>query len=277
MPAPQRIRIAAAQPPVGHDVAANGEAVRELMRMAREDAARLIQFPEGAICGYVAEPMAADQEAVRRQLQLTASLAGKLGLWVVVGAVHYLTPPHWPHNSLYIISDRGELAGRYDKRICSYTELTRRYSPGFEPLVFEVDGFRFGCATCIEVNFPEIFLDYRERDVDCVLFSSHSEDPIFEVLARGHAAAHNYWISVSVTAQGSTAMPASVIGPHGYSLARCPADGKRSLVVTDLDPHDPALDTALNKARPWRAQARAGDHYRARRVHDQRSSDHTSF
>lgn len=273
----ERIRIAAAQSPVSDDPAANGEAVRHLMRQAREEGARLVQFPEGAICGYVAEPMAADPEAVRRQLRLTASLAGELGLWVVAGAVHYLTPPHWPHNSLYVISDRGQPVGRYDKRMCSHTELTRRYSPGFEPLVFDVGGFRFGCALCIEVNFPEIFSDYRERNADCILFSSFSEDPIFEILARGHAAAHNYWTSISVPAHCSTAMPAAVIGPHGYPLARCPANGTPALAITDLDRSDPALDTALNKARPWRTLARTAGHYRARQVDDQRSSDHTRF
>jgi predicted amidohydrolase len=251
-----RIRIAAAQSRVTHDPAANGEAVRDLMAAARADGARLIQFPEGAICGYAAEPMTADPEAVRHELRLTAGLAGELGMWVIVGAVHYLTPPRWPHNSLYVIDDRGQLAGRYDKRMCSHTELTQRYSPGSEPLVFDLDGFRFGCALCIEINFPEIFLDYREREVDCLLFSSFSEDPIFEILARGHAAAHNYWFSISVPAQCSTATPATVIGPHGYPLARCPADGTPSVIVTDLDRHDPALDTALNKARPWRTLAR---------------------
>lgn len=272
-----QIRIAAAQTLVSDDPAINGAAVRHMMLTARAGGARLIQFPEGAICGYAAEPMAADPEAVRHQLQLTASLAGELGLWVITGGAHYLTPPHRPHNSLYVLSDRGELAGRYDKRMCSHTELTQRYSPGFEPLVFEVDGFRFGCALCVEINFPEIFLDYRERDVDCVLFSSFSEDPIFEILARGHAAAHNYWISISVPAQCSIAMPAAVIGPHGYPLARCPADGTPSAVVTDLDRNDPALDTALNKARPWRTLARSSEHYLARQVDDPRSSDHSRF
>jgi predicted amidohydrolase len=273
----QRIRVAAAQSAVGQDPGANGEAVRDLMRQARKDGAQLVQFPEGAICGYVAEPMAADQEAVRRQLQLTADLAGDLGLWVVVGAVHYLTPPHRPHNSLYVISDQGQLAGRYDKQKCSRTELSQRYSPGFEPLVFEACGFRFGCVLCIEINFPEIFLDYRERNVDCILFSSFSQDPIFEILARGHAAAHSYWTSISIPAHCSTAMPAAVIGPHGYPLARCPADGASSLAITDLDRGDPALDTALHKARPWRTLARAADHYRAHQVDDQRSSDHARF
>ena len=272
-----RIRIATAQSVVCDDPVVNGESVRELMGAARADGARLIQFPEGAICGYVAEPLAADPEAVRRELRLTAARAGELGMWVVVGAVHYLTAPHWPHDSLYVIDDRGQLAGRYDKRKCSDTELTTRYSPGFEPLAFDLDGFRFGCALCIEINFPEIFLDYRERGIDCLLFSSFSEDPIFEILARGHAAANNYWLSVSVPAQCSTAAPASVIGPHGYCLARCHADGTPSVIVTDLDRSDPVLDIALNAARPWRTLARSPGHYDTRRVDDPRSADRTHF
>jgi hypothetical protein len=72
-------------------------------------------------------------------------------------------------------------------------------------------------------------------------------------------------------------MPAAVIGPHGYPLARCPANGTPALAITDLDRSDPALDTALNKARPWRTLARTAGHYRARQVDDQRSSDHTRF
>jgi hypothetical protein len=72
-------------------------------------------------------------------------------------------------------------------------------------------------------------------------------------------------------------MPAAVIGPHGYLLESCPADGTPSVIVTELDRSAPALDTALNKARPWRALARTGEHYRARQVDDQRSSDHTRF
>lgn len=38
---------------------------------------------------------------------------------------------------------------------------------------------------------------------------------------------------------------------------------------------DPALDTALHKARPWRNRTRAGDIYAARRVTDPRSTDRT--
>ncbi|GAA0344946.1 carbon-nitrogen hydrolase family protein [Actinoallomurus spadix] len=279
------LTIATAQIPVGCDPAANGAAVREMMTAASSAGARLVQFPEGAISGYpgdrAAKQALADWNvgwaAIREQLGRVAALAGDLGLWVVVGGAHRLTPPNRPHNSLYVISDRGEPVGRYDKRRCSHTEIGEWYSPGFEPCVFDVDGFRFGCALCIEINFPELFLDYAASGVDCVLFSSYSHDPIFEVLARAHAAACTVWISVSVPAQCGAAMPSGVIGPHGYRLGSRTADGAPGLVCVELDRDDPALDVALHKARPWRARARAGDVYEARRVDDPRSADKSRF
>ncbi|MEV5708705.1 carbon-nitrogen hydrolase family protein [Actinoallomurus sp. NPDC052274] len=277
--------IAAAQIPVGCDPEANGTAVREMMTTARAAGARLVQFPEGAISGYPGDRAAkqalsgwnVDWAAVQEQLRRVAALAGELGLWVVVGGNHRLTPPNRPHNSLYVISDQGAPVGRYDKRRCSHTEISDWYSPGFDACVFDVDGFRFGCALCIEINFPELFLEYAASGVDCVLFSSYSRDPIFEVLSRAHAAAAGLWISVSVPAQCSAAMPSGVIGPHGYRLGSCAADGRPGLVCVRLDRGDPALDVALHKARPWRARARTGDLYEAHRVDDPRSVVKTRF
>lgn len=48
-----------------------------------------------------------------------------------------------------MISDEGQIVTRYDKRFRAYTEMTRFYGPAFEPVVFDVDGYRFGCAICI--------------------------------------------------------------------------------------------------------------------------------
>jgi len=194
---------------------------------------------------------------------------------VVLGGNHRLTGSHRPHNSLYVISNQGRIVDRYDKRYLSHTEVTGFYSPGFEPVVFDVSGFRFGLALCIEINFAEVFLDYLHRGVDCVLLSSFSHDPVFGVIAQGHAAANCQWFGVSVPAQCSTAMPSGVIGPHGAWLGRCASDGRGGLVCVDLDRQAPALNVALEAARPWRATARAGTIYEQRRVQDSRSSDRT--
>jgi predicted amidohydrolase len=278
------IRIAAAQSPVSCDPAANGSAVRALMRRAHEQRARLIHFPEGAITGYPGSRQAkqalagwnVDWDEARDQVAQTAALAADLRLWVVVGGNHRLTAPNRPHNSLYVISDQGQVIGRYDKRYLSHTEVTGWYTPGFDPVTFDVDGFRFGCALCIEVNFPELWQEQEALDVDCVLFSTFSEDPIFDILARGHAAANGFWVSVAVPAHCSAAMPSGIIGPHGYRLASAANDHQTGIVCVDLDRDDPALDIALNKARPWRRRARTGDLYQPRRVDDDPRSTNRS-
>ncbi|WP_250006824.1 carbon-nitrogen hydrolase family protein [Actinoplanes sp. M2I2] len=276
------IRIAVAQTEVTTDPGANGTVIRAAMREAAERGARLVHFSEGALSGYVGPAKAyytgwrIDWAPVARELRATMALAAQLGVWVVVGGNHRLSGGHRPHNSLWVIDDRGEPADRYDKRWVSHTEITGFYTPGDHVCTFEVDGFRFGCLLCIEVNFPELWMEQRELGVDCVLFSTYSEDPIFEVIARGHAAANNYWVSIAVPTSCAAAGASAVVGPHGYVLERARPDAS-AVICVDLDRDAPALDVALNKARPWREAARAGHIYAAHRVDDPRSTDRTSI
>ncbi|MCA2213518.1 carbon-nitrogen hydrolase family protein [Jidongwangia harbinensis] len=271
------LRIATTQPAGTADARANGRTVRGLMREAATAGARLIQFPEGFLSGYAKEQIAdwdaVDWAAVRDELRAVADLAAELGMWVVLGSAHPLTPPHRPHNSLYVISDRGEVVTRYDKRFCSHTEITRWYSPGFEPIVFDVDGYRFGLAICIEVNFPQLFAEYEQLGVDCLLLSAWPVDRIFFGKAQAHAAIQNYWLSLSVPAQSTDLMPSAIFGPDGTELATVAAPGRPAAVTLDRDL--PEFHIALDLARPWRARANQGDIYRDRRVEDPRSSDRT--
>jgi hypothetical protein len=57
-------------------------------------------------------------------------------------------------------------------------------------------------------------------DVDCVLFSTYSDDPIFDVMARGYAAANGYWVNVAVPAPCSQVMTSEIIGSNGMHLAQ---------------------------------------------------------
>lgn len=273
------LAIATCQPTASADPRANGAEVRRMLRVSAAVGARLAHFPEGFLSGYAVENVAAWEDVewavVRRELEDVAALAGELGIWVVLGSAHPLTWPHWPHNSLYVISEEGKLVDRYDKRKCSHTEVTRFYTPGFEPVVFDVDGFRFGMAICIEINFSDLFADYDRLGVDCLLLSAYPVDSIFATKARAYAAIHNYWLSLSVPAQTTQLFHSGLIGPHGEVLAD--VGGEPGLVVGTLDREDPALRGALAFARPWRALARAGDIYDARRVTDERSRVRTEF
>jgi predicted amidohydrolase len=212
---------------------------------------------------------------VKAESEALAALALGLGVWVVLGSAHPLTPPHRPHNSVYVISDSGQVVDRYDKRFCSATEVHSYYTPGAEPTVFDVDGFRFGIAVCVEINFPHLFTEYGDLGVDCLLLPTYPVDAIFRVKAQALAATNNYWVAVASVAQTRHLVPSEVFSPAGESLAAATAGGE--IVVADLDRTDPQLHVALNLALPWRAEAREGGIYRDKRVLDRRSSEKTSF
>jgi predicted amidohydrolase len=253
---------------------ASGDEIRQLMREASACGVRLVQFPEGAITypsKYVmssgpqgklaaADWSRVDWDVIRAEAEAVADLAGELGLWVAFGSIHPLTPPHRPHNSMYVVSDKGVLVARYDKRYLSNTEVSYMYTPGTAPLVFDVDGIRFGTALCIEANFPELFAEYEQLGVDCVLLSVMVDDAARAVVAQAYATLYNYWVGYSVPAQFGATAPATIIAPGGRRLASCSAENQPGLAIADidLDTQDPDIDIALRHARPWRRMARAG-------------------
>lgn len=292
---PKSVRLAVAQTPVREDprdvdaLRESGRQVRALMREASTRGARIVHFPEGAICFPHKLVMSVDgPDAVGPadwnrcqwpvlQAELTAiiELAGELRLWTVIASVHRLTEPNRPHNSLYVISDRGEVVTRYDERLLSNTKVSYMYSPGSLPVTFDVDGVRFGCLLGMEIHYPELFAEYESLDVDCVLFSTTGVSPgNAAAQAQGHAAANSYWVSFSVPTQHSATAPSGVIAPGGDWLERCPADGSSSVAVVDLDDGSEVAAQAVAYARPWRRKARAG--YAGHQVTDPRSEDRTA-
>jgi predicted amidohydrolase len=216
-----------------------------------------------------------DWSVVRQELEALLALAKQRKIWITIGSAHPLTPPHRPHNSLYIVSDEGELVDRYDKRYCSFTETTQFYTPGRHAVTFEVDGYRFGCLICVELNFPELLMDYDAKGVDCVLLSAYPIDKVFLLKARAHAALHNFWVSLSVPTECVDLMRSGLIGPEGDLL--CEVETDVGLVFHDLDRLAPEWDIAFRKARPWRAVAGTGEFYRPYLIDDPRSDDKTGL
>ncbi|SON55139.1 Carbon-nitrogen hydrolase [Hartmannibacter diazotrophicus] len=294
-PGARSIRIAVAQTTLFNDprdvdgLRASGCEIRCMMREAHDAGARLVHFPEGATCSPNKRIMSSqgprdigpsdwdrfEWAVLREELDTTRRLARDLGLWAVLGSVHRLTPPHRPHNSLYVLSDLGELVTRYDERMLSNTKVSYMYSPGLMPVTFEVDGVRFGCALGMETHFPEIFLEYERLNVDCMLFSTTGESTVnasaFAAEALGHAASCWCWVSFSAHAPQSRVAPSGIAAPDGSWAAQCRCDGTPSLAVAtvEIDPAHPA--------RPWRRTARGGIYDPHQAKDDPRSESRNSF
>lgn len=278
------MKIAAAQTLVEKSISANGSAIREAISAAALDGAELISFCEGALSGYaksqIGDPanwLTFDWAAQETELRSIAALCGRLGIYAVIGGAHRLSAASRPHNSLYVFSASGDLLTRYDKRFLSNSEVNDWYTPGSEPIVFEANGYRFGCAICIECQFPEVFMEYERLGVDVVLMSSYGLPEHFGIALRAHAGLNCFWISGATPAQEAPKGPASIIGPDGKLAASCPAAASPAYVIATLSRDDPAYDIALNKARPWRAKARSGEIYRKKLVEDARSRDRRCY
>ena len=248
------------------DPKVNRERICQAAKDASARGARLVLFAEGALSGYVKSQIQSwsnvDWIGLENELNLVKEYATEYGIHIALGCNQLFNLRLRPYNSLLIISDQGEVISSYHKRYLSHSEITDWYSPGKDPVCFEIDGWRFGSALCIEVNFPEIFSHYEALDVDCVLLATSSSDAVHWIQACGHAACNNLWIGLANAGQSSKELPGGLIGPNGLSLVRHEPNGDSELVIGVLDEEDPALDTALNKARPWRRKARDGSIYK---------------
>lgn len=266
------IRIAAAQALVSVDIAENGARIRTMIGKAADDGARLVLFCEGALSGYAKAQVASpddwrtfDWDGLERELDEIAAVCAARNIYALIGTAHPHVPEKHPFNSLHVISGEGERVGRYDKRFLSNSEVTDWYTPGTDPLVFEVDGYRFGCAICIEAVFPAVFAEYEGLGVDAVLFASYGITEEFNLALRAHAYMHCLWIAASPPAQKGHKGPAFVCGPRGAVMTEAERSRDDALAIVLIDRNAADFEMTLGMARPWRARARQGDIYREKR------------
>jgi deaminated glutathione amidase len=177
------LTIATCQFPVSADIGANLRHIKRQMSLASQRGARIAHFPEGALSGYAGTDFQTFDGFGWHQLrEATADVlthASRLGIWVVAGSAHQLSGGHKPHNSLYIVSDSGQITERYDKRFCSGGPDGRsgdlaHYSPGTHFSVWDIDGIRCGALICYDYRYPELYREYSKRGVQVMFHSFHA-------------------------------------------------------------------------------------------------------
>jgi predicted amidohydrolase len=160
------LKVATCQFPTSADIDANLGFVRRLMEEAKAGGAEVAHFPEACLSGYAGSDLPShadtDWHRLASALEEVLALAASLRLWVALGSAHRLTPPNKPHNSLYIIDDRGRIIDRYDKRFLSgdpsgTTGDLAHYSPGSHFSVFDIKGVRCGALICVDCRYPELY------------------------------------------------------------------------------------------------------------------------
>jgi deaminated glutathione amidase len=250
------LRVATCQFAVGASIKRNARQISKLLHKSKKAKADIVHFPECALSGYVGADFPNfedyDWELLKEETQKIVSLAGKLGLWVVLGSTHKLTEPNRPHNSLYLIGPDGKIKDRYDKRFCLKGEL-RRYTPGNRFVNFTINGVKCSLLICFDARFPELYRELYKQKVNCIFqsfYNARQKGPsvhthIMRQTMQCHAATNHFWVSMSNASGFYSPYPSCIIAPDGKIVRQLKAN-RAGLMVNTVDMsqrfYDPMAD-----------------------------------
>jgi beta-ureidopropionase len=92
-------------------------------------------------------------------------------------------------NTALLIDRQGNIAGSYRKTYVYYGERTNPSRDGVK--AFDTDLGKIGILICFDVNFPELWQQLGDLDVDLVVWPSSLDHC---VLLNAYAMLHDYWI-----------------------------------------------------------------------------------
>ena len=261
----------------------NLRSVLRQLKQAKAEGAHLVHFSESCLSGYLGVEIRSSKEVdwdrVDAGMREVMAAAKQHRLWVVIGCNHRLTGRHKPHNSLYVISDKGHLVNRYDKMFCTGRNAKdgdlRYYSPGESFVTFDVRGVKCGLLICHDFRYPELFREYKRRDVKLMLVSFHNAGmkreeydkyKIYVPPTIQSAAASNYF---SVSANNSTrkyAWPSFVVNAEGVVISKAPAH-RTAVLINTIDTKRKLYDASD----AWRERCMRGVLHSGALVKDRRS------
>ncbi len=279
------MRIATCQFPVSANIKRNFDYMRRQIHQAHERGAHLVHFGECALSGYCGIDFESwegyDWELLHQSTLKIMHLADELSLWLVFGSSHLFSSEHLPHNCLYVVNDVGALVTRYDKQRCSMRDLNN-YTPSDLPITFEVDGIKFGLLICLDYRFPELYYQYMQLDVDCVLHSFHDAHKQTKTLStmiapptlQGHSGNYVMWLSVANNSKRYQAFPSMFINPMGEIESKAKPHVSDILInEIDFTKHG----EYMKMVRTFREDARSGEVYRSKYVSDSSNTDRTTL
>jgi predicted amidohydrolase len=304
-----KLVVATCQFPTSSDVRENTRHVLRQIRTAKDRGTQLVHFCEAALSGYAGADLKSyhgfDWRLLKECSERVAEVAGQLGIWVLLGSSHPLSGRRKPHNSVYVIDDRGELIDRYDKRFCAgdrsgKTGDLAHYSPGNHFSVFTIRGVRCGILICHDYRYPELYREYKRRGVQLMFHSYHAgnvtekrmrlmRDQVgarFHRLNRGStlpeitmpaamqaaAASSHVWISCSNTSARESCWPSFFVRPDGVITGRLRLNTPGVLIST-VDTKARLYDSTVD----WRGRAMRGVFHSGKLVRDRRSDNRKAF
>ncbi len=182
---------------------ANLASAQRMITTAASEGAELIVLPEMfALMGGTDAQKRKVSEPFRIgpiQTKL-AQIARENQIWLAAGTLPITEANQKnPNSSCMLFSPEGEIINRYDKIHLFDVDLPNgdsyresdTYSHGKEPTMIETPFGRLGFAVCYDLRFPELFVRYRELEVDVIIvpaaFTAHTGAVHWQVLLQARA------------------------------------------------------------------------------------------
>lgn len=237
-------RIAAYQMNVSADLDANYIRIINGIERAAAGSADMLALPECALSGY--PPLHYDSKDdidVVRIAELNdevRSVAKSNDIWVILGTI--LMSSEGLLNSALVISNEGEVVGRYDK-LHLMPDDKKFFAPGTGTRVFNNGDITFGVTICYDARFPEPFRYLREQGAELIVNISNAcggdtwKAPVLEGTYRTRASENSCFLA-AVNAAGPLQMATSrICDPWGLDLASANQDCEE-MIFADIDTSD---------------------------------------
>lgn len=225
------MRVAVAQFSAGMSKPANLERIAKLTAQAAESGARLVVFPEAAMCDFgqktdnlhsVAEPLDG------RFVTTLSELATRHRTTVVAGMFESIPGDHLVHNSAIVVNPIKGLAGTFHKRhlFDAFGELeSERFRAGTEdPLQIEVDGYRVAVIICYDMRFASFIERAADHGADLLLapaawVAGPLKEEHLSVVARARALDNTMYVAVGGQAGVAYTGRSVIVDPLGAQIA----------------------------------------------------------
>ena len=258
------MRVVVAQFSAGMSKPANLGRIAKLTAHAADSDARLVVFPEAAMCDFgektddlhsVAEPLDG------RFVTTLSELAARHRTTVVAGMFESIPGDHLAHNSAIVVDPIKGLTGTFHKRhlFDAFGEVeSERFRAGEEdPLQIEIDGFRAAVVICYDMRFASFIERAADEGADLLLapaawVAGPLKEEHLSIVARARALDNTMYVAIGGQAGAAYTGRSVIVDPLGAQIAGL-GDGE-GVAIADIS-HE-----RLNEARarlPLLAQRRA--------------------
>jgi len=249
------LRVAAIQLSSQENLEDNLAEVSGLVLRAAESGAKLVVLPENfAFLGAEADKRALAERLgdLGAPIQGTLSrLARECSLTLVAGGFPEASgEPLKPFNTCAVFGPDGALLASYRKIHLFDVELpdgsslleSSAVSPGSEPVVVDIGGFRVGLSVCYDLRFPELYRALIDRGAEVLLvpaaFTLQTGKDHWHLLLRARAVESQSWVIAAAQWGRHPKNRASyghslIVDPWGLVVADC--SDRVGYVVADLD------------------------------------------